>query len=294
MIARLARPPGRRPSGLPLPCAQRSVSPPPLCRPAVRLSSGPTASPPTSTLDPRCHSMPLLQNEVICITGASRGIGECLAHCLAQEGAKKLVLIAEDEEGLKTASGGRRRVWVGGSIATAQRAPAANGPRVRQLPLILAPAQPPCFRPPTRPSLRAPRVWRPSPATLRTQRPCRWVVRSRVLGSSKAQAVAECYLARPSAGAGRQAGGHGRDLPDQQRRGLPGRRGRPAQGCAVVLAASGRKWLAAMMRSASRPVARCKLQDQHDMHMVHVHLRKTPCVLTCRYETAPCRQARGL
>lgn len=141
------------------------------------LSSGPTASPPTSTLDPRCHSMPLLQNEVICITGASRGIGECLAHCLAQERAKKLVLIAEDEEGLKTASGGRRRVWVGGSIATAQRAPAANGPRVRQLPLILAPAQPPCFRPPTRPSLRAPRMWRPSPATLRTQRPCRWVVR---------------------------------------------------------------------------------------------------------------------
>lgn len=49
--------------------------------------------------------MPLLQNEVICITGASRGVGECLAHCLAEQGAKKLILVAEEEQGLKTASG---------------------------------------------------------------------------------------------------------------------------------------------------------------------------------------------
>lgn len=49
--------------------------------------------------------MPLLQNEVICITGASRGVGECISHCLAQEGAKKLILVAEEEQGLKTASG---------------------------------------------------------------------------------------------------------------------------------------------------------------------------------------------
>ncbi|PRW59908.1 acetoin dehydrogenase [Chlorella sorokiniana] len=48
--------------------------------------------------------MSLLQNEVICITGASRGVGECLAHCLAENGAKKLILVAEDEQGLKTAS----------------------------------------------------------------------------------------------------------------------------------------------------------------------------------------------
>ena len=65
--------------------------------------------------------MPLLQNEVICITGASRGVGECLAHCLAEQGVKKLILVAEEEQGLKTASGagdglgwevrGRRRNW---------------------------------------------------------------------------------------------------------------------------------------------------------------------------------------
>ena len=52
--------------------------------------------------------MPLLQNEVICITRASRGVGECISHCLAQEGAKKLILVAEEEQGLKTASGARR------------------------------------------------------------------------------------------------------------------------------------------------------------------------------------------
>ena len=42
---------------------------------------------------------------MICITGASRGVGECLAHCLAEQGAKKLILVAEEEQGLKTASG---------------------------------------------------------------------------------------------------------------------------------------------------------------------------------------------
>lgn len=48
-------------------------------------------------------SMPLLQNEVICITGASSGVGAVLASCLGQEGAKKLILVAEDQDGLKTA-----------------------------------------------------------------------------------------------------------------------------------------------------------------------------------------------
>lgn len=37
----------------------------------------------------------LLSGETVLITGASRGVGECLAHCFAREGAK-LVLCAEE------------------------------------------------------------------------------------------------------------------------------------------------------------------------------------------------------
>lgn len=45
---------------------------------------------------------------------------------------------------------------------------------------------------------------------------------------------------------------------------------------------------------ASRPVARCKLQDQH-VHVLHwLPVEEGACVLTCPYENAPCRQARGL
>ncbi|PSC71095.1 cytochrome P450 [Micractinium conductrix] len=42
----------------------------------------------------------LLENQTVLITGASRGVGECLAHCLAHEGAR-LILVAESDDGLK-------------------------------------------------------------------------------------------------------------------------------------------------------------------------------------------------
>lgn len=49
--------------------------------------------------------MALLKDEVIVITGASSGIGECLAHCCAREGAQKLILVAEDQGALDQARG---------------------------------------------------------------------------------------------------------------------------------------------------------------------------------------------
>ncbi|KAI3435995.1 hypothetical protein D9Q98_002052 [Chlorella vulgaris] len=43
----------------------------------------------------------LLSGKTVLITGASQGVGEVLCCCLARHGAKKLIMVAEDMQGIK-------------------------------------------------------------------------------------------------------------------------------------------------------------------------------------------------
>lgn len=114
----------------------------------------------------------LLSGKTVLITGASQGVGEVLCCCLARHGAKKLIMVAEDMQGIKQVN---RHVSEGAANECEWEFAAALW-ICCQLPLPVTPllvVLPPCCRPRRSASLKATAAASAASATCLTRWPCR-------------------------------------------------------------------------------------------------------------------------